>query len=213
MSEPVQDLMGLWSRGLGEPLGSFPAGSAVPKVFEGKGSPLVGGLVQGGIGAALGYGAGSLVDDIFGKDEFDPGRRKRRYATIAGAVAASPNLFLHYFSPRPANLTKASGYFGEPLPVPIALTMSEVNADPNLDPFAKARISSMLQKSYEDSRSPFTSARGIASVAAQSIAGAYLLPRVIAGIFGGLSGGTRDTLRQVGILGPILNAVSREGVL
>lgn len=216
MAAPINNLAGMWAQRVGQPLGSFPAGRNVSPIFEGVGSPLVGGLVQGGLGAAAGYVAGSVADDILGPDPYEPGRRKRKYALLAGALAASPNLAAHLMKARPAvtappadpGMVKQQS-FGYAPPVPVAMAISEVTSDTALDPFAKAKITGMLMDSYEQTRSPFASLGGLASVAAQSAAGAYLLPRVIAGIFGGLSSSTRDMLRQVGLLAPILNAAAR----
>lgn len=220
MPDPTHNLANKWVRNVGEPLGSFPEGSNVPNHFRGVGSPLVGGLVQGGLGAAAGYVAGSVADSVLGADPYDPERRKRKYALLAGALAASPNLGVYFMKARPANLAagaaptetgsvKKNSYYGEPPVVPLATAISEVSTDSALDPFAKAKITGMMLDSYERNRSPFATVGGLVSVAAQSAAGAYLLPRVVAGIFGGLSSSTRDTLRQVGLLAPILNAAAR----
>lgn len=216
MPDPTSNLANKWVRNVGERLGSFPEGSNVPSHFQGVGSPLVGGLVQGGLGAAAGYVAGSVADSVLGTDPYEPERRKRKYALMAGALAASPNLGAYFMKARPANLgapaevgsVKKNSYYGEPV-VPLATAISEVSTDSALDPFAKAKITGMMLDSYERNRSPFATVGGLVSVAAQSAAGAYLLPRVVAGIFGALSSSTRDTLRQVGLLAPILNAAAR----
>lgn len=95
------------------------------------------------------------------------------------------------------------------IPFSAQRAMSEIANDPYLDPFAKARIQSSLDRSMENQPGPFTS--GLA-MAATSAAGAYALPRVMAAIFGGLTPDTRDTLRQVGLLAPLLSAAVRNGV-